>query len=101
MENKNYLKIEECKDGYLYYLQESRNFLYGVYNEQDKSFYGIRYKFGQRYIDNEYHWDTGAPFGTAQPQKEICKCPVLIDDEKKLFNWLDKMREKYPEAEEG
>jgi hypothetical protein len=40
-----------------------RNLRFGVF-DGTKSFIGIRTKFGQRYLDEEEHWDAGPPYGT-------------------------------------
>lgn len=79
--NDEYIKLENCKHGYLYKIN-SRNLDYGVFNEKDKGFIGIREKFGQTYLFTEYHWDTGAPYGTVTPIEEISKIPddIKIDE---------------------
>jgi hypothetical protein len=107
-----YLTLQECKHGYLYEI-ECRNLRIGVYNENTKSFYGIRTKFSSRFIDDEYHWDLGSPYGTCKPVKELEVCPIPFEGEippvleeykeymskwrhqnltnsDKLFEWLDK-----------
>lgn len=78
---QQYLKIQECKHGYLYELH-SRNLTYGVYNSENSGFIGIRTKFKSRYLFTEYHWDTGSPFGTVKPSKEIepCQQKIIIAD---------------------
>ena len=78
-----YLKIEDCKHRWLYKL-DSRNLSHGVYNEADKSFIGIRHKFGSNFLDSEYHYDTGAPHGTAMPLEVICELPAEISDKESL-----------------
>lgn len=75
---KEYLPLTACRDGYLY-LIKCRNLSIGIYKIETKSFYGIRTKFNNRFIDDEYHWDLGEPFGTCKPVKELEKCPILID----------------------
>lgn len=88
-ENLPYLKIEECRGGYLY-LISSRNLVLGVYNEQTKGFSGIRTKFGNRYVFEEYHWDFDDTFGTVKPIKELEMCDYFtLCDENLLFEWLD------------
>ncbi len=54
--------LSKCIRGRVYRLQ-SRNLAVGVFNGTS-GFIGIRTKFGNRYLATEYHWDTGAPFGT-------------------------------------
>ena len=70
----SYISLEDCKHGYTYKIS-SRNLSIGVFNENDNGFIGIREKFGSEYLFTEYHWDTGAPFGTVNPKEEIEKCP--------------------------
>jgi hypothetical protein len=89
---KDYIKLEDCKDGHLYKI-ESRNLSFGVYKEDSKGFSGIRTKFGNRFIFEEYHWDSDPTFGTVKPVKEICPCPIPSSDyyirTKELFEWLE------------
>lgn len=53
-----------CEEGYIY-AGIGRNFNVALYREG--KFYGERYKFGTTFIDSEYHWDLGAPYGTFVP----------------------------------
>lgn len=98
--NEGFISVDECEDGFLYKV-DARNFSLGVYNEHQKGFIGIRQKFKMIFLDLEYHWDTGAPYGTVKPIKKIKKCPIKFDrmmsvndrkfdENKKLFNWLKK-----------
>jgi hypothetical protein len=112
---KRYIPLEECKDGYLYRIS-SRNLSLGVYSAAIKSFYGIRTKFGDRFIDDEYHWDLGSPFGTCKPRQELEQCPIKFVGElyplsgnesydkwrhekilnsRELLNWLDTKLKEY------
>lgn len=87
------IPVGECKPGWLYQLN-SRNLDYGVYDESQKGFIGIRVKFGAKYLFTEYHWDTGPPFGTAMPIKEMRPCPISKFHKAfnlKLFDWLEKV----------
>jgi hypothetical protein len=59
------------------YRIHSRNLSVGVYRAAVKGFIGIRVKFGSHYLFTEYHYDTGAPFGTVRPRAQI---GVLPDD---------------------
>ena len=72
-----YLPLAECKDRFLYRLN-SRNLSLGVFNAKLQGFVGIRYKFDE-YLDTEYHWDTGAPHGTAYPLEELRELPDEIE----------------------
>jgi hypothetical protein len=74
-----YIKLKDCKDRTLYKIR-ARNSSYGVFNKDTNGFTGIREKFKIEYLFEEFHWDTGAPFGTAKPDKELEKLPddILI-----------------------
>ena len=63
---KDYIKVEDCVHGGLYRLY-CRNFEYGVYDEVNRAFTGIRTKFKFVFLFQEYHWDTSTDFGTAKP----------------------------------
>lgn len=89
-----YLELSECKPRGLYRIM-CRNFRLGVFNgaEGDRAgFIGIRNKFETDYLFTEYHYDTGAPFGTVFPMKYICDLPEEIEmseDSQALFAWLE------------
>jgi len=68
------IPMNQCKTGYLYRLC-SRHLALGIWIAEGKAFYGIRTKFGTRFLDYEYHWDIGEPYGTARPVEEIEKFP--------------------------
>ena len=88
--------MKECKHGYLYKI-DARNFTLGVYNKDEEGFLGIRRKFNFRFIEIEFHWDTGEPYGTVKPLELLEKCPIDLDfdlhqysDTKdELFKWLE------------
>ena len=88
-EDVKWISLKECKHGGLYEI-DARNFSFGVFDENQRGFIGIRLKFRYRFLDTEFHWDTGAPYGTAKPLKFIEMCPIELNGEnKKLFDWLD------------
>jgi len=62
------IAINDCIKGRLYKIR-ARNFQLGVYDGQG-GFIGRRNKFGQWYLFTEYHYDTGAPHGTAMPMED-------------------------------
>jgi hypothetical protein len=111
------IPVAECKNGGLYKIN-SRNLAFGVYREESKGFVGIREKFGNVYLFEEYHWDTGAPFGTVKPQEFLEVCPlddlregwvglaekateyIKVGQEvflmnQKLFDWLKEKEKQY------
>jgi len=69
------IALADCKHGFAYKIT-SRNLTIGVFNADTRGFVGIREKFGSEYLFTEFHFDTGAPHGTASPFLEIEKCPI-------------------------
>lgn len=65
-----YLPMTEMIAGGVY-LIKARNASVGIWNPDDNSFHIIRSKFGSSFLCSEYHWDTGAPFGTVKPLKHL------------------------------
>jgi hypothetical protein len=68
---KEYIKKEDLVEGQLYETH-GRNLGIGMWKKLDNGWkeYGfvyLRTKFGQQFLDVEYHWDEGAPFGTVKP----------------------------------
>lgn len=72
------IPLVECLHGHIYKVR-SRNLLYGVWDEQSKGFIGIREKFGFRYLSTEYHYETGAPHGTACPEVDLGPVPEGVE----------------------
>jgi len=88
---KEYIPMAQCKEGFLYII-DARNSKLGIYNEANNSFTISRYKFGSNFLFEEFHWDTGIPYGTAKPLKEITKVPAMSDEEKLIFlnaKWVE------------
>jgi len=73
----DYIKIEDLIDRCIYKIL-SRNLRYGVWNEKNKGFIGIRNKFNHEYLFTEYHYDIGAPYGTVKP--EFIVENIKVDD---------------------
>lgn len=65
-----YLPISSLSDGCIY-LVHARNSHLGIWDAAANCFVILREKFGQVSLAVEYHWDTGAPFGTAKPFVKI------------------------------
>lgn len=84
------IPLSECKHGYLYKI-DSRNLNTGIFNSENNGFIGIRTKFGREYLFTEFHYDTGAPFGTVKPLEEIGRSPfdILDENDPELFQFLE------------
>lgn len=76
MTDDGYMKMEELIQGGAYRIR-SRNLAYGVWDAGRQGFVGIREKFNNEYLDTEFHYDTGAPYGTARPEEFMGMCPVM------------------------
>lgn len=74
-----FLKLEECKDGYLYEIN-ARNASYGVFREKHADFVILRTKFYDTFLFEEIHWDASPDFGTVRPLKEVEKSPFTGED---------------------
>jgi len=68
------ISLEDCEDRFAYRIS-SRNLIVGVFNAENSGFIGIREKFDERFLFTEYHYDTGAPFGTVNPKEKLIKLP--------------------------
>ena len=78
--NEIYIKIDDLKDGFLYFIL-ARNSYFGIWKAENKLFLISRFKFNLNYLCEEYHWDTGEPFGTVKPYKELELPPFSGFDE--------------------
>lgn len=76
------IPLSECKQGVVYRLR-SRNLVSGVFDGKTGSI-GIREKFGFRYLDTEYHWETGPPHGTASPLEAIGEINLSVPLKERL-----------------
>ena len=59
-----YIKLENLIVGAVY-IVEARNFSLALWDGE--AFHGIRNKFGQNFVDKEFHWDSDPRYGTAKP----------------------------------
>lgn len=84
MADDNRTALTDCTRGTIYRLR-SRNLAGGVFNGRD-GFIGIREKFGDRYLFTEYHWDTGAPYGTAVPYEAVGSVPDGVEVVERLHS---------------
>lgn len=87
---KNYIKVEDLKDRYLYHIY-ARNANIGIWLKEKNSFLISRFKFESNFLFEEFHWDVCKHFGTVKPLKEIEKCP--FENAGKLRDWDDTKRE--------
>lgn len=74
----------KCKDRVLYRIS-SRNLTLGVYHAEKGGFLGLRTKFGDTYVFEEFHWDNGPPYGTVKPDEEL---PELLPFDIELTAYL-------------
>lgn len=108
LEKTKHIRLEDCKHSYLYRIY-SRNLSFGVFHKKSSGFIGIREKFGYEYLFTEYHFDTGAPYGTVHPLEELEKYFLEVYEgkfedygvdnkyiyNKELFNWLKEKEKQY------
>jgi len=73
----DFISLKNCKDRFLYKIR-SRNLSLGVFNIATSGFIGIREKFRDLYLFEEYHYDTGAPHGTVHPLEKLELLPEDI-----------------------
>jgi len=89
----------DCKDRKLYRIK-SRNLAIGVFRAATGGFLGLRTKFGSTFVDEEFHWDNGEPYGTVDPQEELPEeLPSGVpneEDSSALRAWLQEMEARYP-----
>ena len=90
-----YISLNNCVHGGLYKVS-ARNFSLGVYTGKEQGFIGIRHKFTMVFLDLEYHWDTGPPYGTVKPIEflEHYSSHISISNSE-LLKWLQKKEEYY------
>lgn len=68
------IPLKDCVTRDIYTLG-SRNLVLGVFRERTGGFVGIREKFGDFYLFEEYHWEMGPPYGTAVPYEVVGRVP--------------------------
>lgn len=87
------IPLEQCEDGWLYRIF-ARNASLGIFRANQKGFEIAREKFGNVYLFTEYHFDTGAPFGTVVPSKKLEKAPEFGTEQDEV-NWLQEAFVRY------
>ena len=97
--------INDLKPYHLYKIH-ARNSSFGIYTPKDYGFLIRRLKFYDIYLFTEYHYDTGMPYGTVKPQKELEKTPFAAEDLKydrynghlihdEIINYLETKAKEY------
>jgi len=91
------IPLDKCVDGNVYKI-DARNASFGIFRKGDgkkheggnNCFIISRWKFGSNFLFDEFHWDTGTPFGTAKALEDLGKAPKFKDDEEilKFLNGL-------------
>jgi len=81
-----WIPLSACKDGWAYYIH-ARNAKVGIFDKAEDGFVISRFKFNNNFLFTEYHWDTGEPYGTVKPLRELYPAPILPPDE--LLSWLN------------
>lgn len=71
------------------YRVRSRNLVVGAWRAETRGFIGIREKFGALYLFEEYHTETGPPFGTAFAIQDL---GIAVPEEVPLTEYLDESR---------
>jgi hypothetical protein len=75
---KFYIDLDKCEDKCIYFIN-ARNGLVGVFRKETKGFILSRHKFDSNFLFEEYHYDTGEPFGTVKPIEKLSICAVPIN----------------------
>jgi hypothetical protein len=90
---KFYIDLGKCEDRNIYFIN-ARNGLVGVFRKETKGFILSRHKFDSNFLFEEYHYDTGEPYGTVKPIEKLMVCDVLVNDKpdnKELLNLLNRI----------
>jgi hypothetical protein len=66
--NKKIIEVKDLKRGEAYF-GTGRNFDIAIWT--GTQFAGLRYKFGDVFIDEETHWDEDEHHGTFQPLRKL------------------------------
>jgi hypothetical protein len=92
------IKMGDCKDGHLYKIN-ARNTLVGIYDKDKLGFRYNRCKFGNYFMDIEYHWDIGdvlhdmRQHGTARPVEDMGPAPIFTNDTERQKYLTEKMED--------
>jgi hypothetical protein len=72
----SHIALQDCKDRWLYFIA-SRNLSLGVFDKAIGRFMGVRYKFGNEFLDSEYHADWPHK-GTVYPKQALEIMPACL-----------------------
>ncbi len=87
--SKKMISQKDCTDKHVYRC-DARNFSVAIYYAKNDTFYGIRYKFGDKFIAAECHWDKGMAYGTVKPSEDIGLYSGS-DDLPEIFKFLESL----------
>jgi hypothetical protein len=85
------IRMSECVDRHVYRLR-SRNLVLGVYRAATGGFIGLRQKFDETFLFEEYHEERDRRVGTAHPLEDVGILPYDIvcgTSDPALGSWLD------------
>ena len=96
MNEQEYIPLNECFEGVLYVIK-ARNANIGIFNVISNCFIIRRIKFGEVFLFQEFHWDTGEPYGTVKPLKILEAVPQEFEDmnDPKLLVYLEEAEKRY------
>jgi hypothetical protein len=94
MDSECYLPLDRMRDRFVY-LIHARNSYIGIWILEKRGFIILREKFNRLFLAVEYHWDRGAPVGTAKPFIQLCG-PVAPGTDREV---LDAMHIEIPFAD--
>jgi len=79
------------------YLIDARNSKAGIWDKESSTFYISREKFTSTFVAQEAHYDTGAPFGTATPIKDLGRAEVGVRQfcNNKFLKYLTEMKKEH------
>jgi len=91
----NFIALEKCVDGHLYRI-DARNGHYGMFSKATGGFTLARTKFSEVFLFEEFHWDTGPPFGTVKPLGDLGE--IDTKDKKALLEYLNLLEIGYKDG---
>jgi len=65
---EKYIPIEELEVGEAYHV-DGRNFSIAIWDGE--KFWGVRYKWGDKFMSEELHYDAHKKYGTVKPLKRL------------------------------